>query len=500
MRKVKTIKLDIRNLVIITVIFFAFIIRLRNFNTSLIDSHYFRQTQTATVARNYYTQGIDLLKSDLDLFGQGKEKTLLLEFPLYEGLVAFLAKFIGFTDQLGKSVSIFFGITGGIILLKLVNDVTKNRNIAVFSAIFYYFAPLNIFYQQAFMIESTVVTLNILSLYLWNKYVTNHNPVWLYSATMITTFAMIHKIIYAPFLVMSIFFVLLSGKNTGLFHEKKIFICILVILLTSLSWQLYTDKINKQNNHEFYTLGNKDQQLWNFGTLKERLSLKSWNIRYLTILGSITKFTLFASLVGLIRIIFYRKYYLIILWFFSMVVYYLVFFRINSHLYYFMIAVPPISVLAAIGLDFMAIKVSDAARFKITKNAAYYGFVIIFLMIFCIKAWINSFPLFDILDMDIFYKIKMINSQLQENGYVIYVQPQYGWNSVFTYYSGRKGILVSQEELSENNIDKLYNQGYRYIAIIGTNSFDNELLYIKDDLAVKHKILTDLKDLKIIKI
>ena len=46
----------------------------------------YRQAQTATVAKNYYHDGINLFTAELDVLGVGPEKNLLLE-TYYEIIV-----------------------------------------------------------------------------------------------------------------------------------------------------------------------------------------------------------------------------------------------------------------------------------------------------------------------------------------------------------------------------------------------------------------------------
>src|SRR3989344_5337350 len=89
-------------LVILTIIFLAVNVRLKNINQPLVDSHYFRQTQTATVVRNYNRHGIKIISPELDILGIGKEKVLILEFPFYQVIVASLSKIFGFSDSLGR--------------------------------------------------------------------------------------------------------------------------------------------------------------------------------------------------------------------------------------------------------------------------------------------------------------------------------------------------------------------------------------------------------------
>ena len=57
--------------VVVVVMLFAYLVRVNHINLPLLNSHYFRQTQTATVAQNFYRDGTDLLHPKLDVFGIG---------------------------------------------------------------------------------------------------------------------------------------------------------------------------------------------------------------------------------------------------------------------------------------------------------------------------------------------------------------------------------------------------------------------------------------------
>src|SRR3989337_4340397 len=87
--------------------------RLYLITNPLLDNHFSGQTQTATVARNYYLNGFDLLKSELDIFGTGREKYLTMEFPLYQNLVAGIYYLFGPNDCWGRAVSAAAGFTAG---------------------------------------------------------------------------------------------------------------------------------------------------------------------------------------------------------------------------------------------------------------------------------------------------------------------------------------------------------------------------------------------------
>ena len=97
----------------------------------------FRQAQTATVALNFYKEGINPFKSQLDIFGMGKEKYLTLEFPLYQMIVAVLYRLFGVSDIWGRLVSVVFGFIGSIYLYLIVIALLKNTRLAVLAVFFF---------------------------------------------------------------------------------------------------------------------------------------------------------------------------------------------------------------------------------------------------------------------------------------------------------------------------------------------------------------------------
>ncbi len=439
----------------------AIFVRLRNIGKPLLDAHFFRQTQTATVTRNFVRSGIDVFHTKLDLFGTGKEETLLLEFPLYQLNVAIVSSFFGFSDSLGRAVSIFWGMLGGLVLYLIVNEIFKNKFISIISTVFYLFAPLNIYFQQTFMIESTVVTLHLLSLYFWIKYAQKPNSIGLLLNIIFTSLAFIQKSVYAPFLILPIICTRFSFPKTKKFITKSWIIGLIIPILCLLIWQSYVNVTNIANGHMNFSLEDAGQQLWNFGTIYDRLSVSLWLVRLNAIFGSLTKLFIAAFISGLIYIFSRKNKRTIFLyvWLFSFFCYYLIFLRIQSHEYYFMIIIPVLSIVASSGLYYGVKLFTD-------KKIIYTGIIAIYLAIFIMKGYQNSLPFFN-LNENLGNDLKIINNYLRVKGLVLYVLPQYDWNSVWTYYTDRKGLIIGANDLNEDLITGLKNTGYKYIVLYG---------------------------------
>lgn len=460
-------------ILVLFIVLISFFSRITNLTAPLLDAHYFRQTQTATVARNFFVDGVDFLHTRIDIFGVEESQILLLEFPFYQATVAVISHLTGFSDSIGRLISIFFAISSGVVLMLLIYRLFKDKNIALSAFVFFLFAPLNIFFQQTFMIESTVVGLHIFSLYAWIRYLEDQTNRWYICALLLTILAFLQKSVYAPFLAFPILFLGLS-RDSKHFKVKTI-LALTFAGLILIAWSLYVDQTNTLNGNSYFTSSNQGFRLWHFGTLLERFSLDIWKTRINAINGYITKLFLLAFLAGLGYLLrnFHKKYLFLLVWLISMISYYLIFFRIQSHDYYFMIILPVISIIASIGLVSFANFMSLLLAKIYNKRLIFYSIIFLYLLVFSVKGYKNSKPYFS-LDYNLRDDINIMKKELKENGNVIFVFDEYDWNSVYTYYLQRKGLAFAKINFNPNVLPKYQEQGYKYIIFYGVSG-DEEI-------------------------
>jgi len=458
----------IYSILVILILVASFFTRSGYLDEPLLNAHYFRQTQTATVAKNYYLDGIDLFHPKLDIFGVGEKQILVLEFPLYQAIVAIFSHVFGYSDRIGRLVSIFFGLSSGYVLLLLVNKITKRKIFGLISLVFFMFSPLNIFFQQSFMIESTVIALQIFSLFTWWKFSEKGRNSWLLMSIVVTAAAFLQKSVYAPFVILPILAITYKKlRETWEFRSKFIFGMISCLLILFL-WQRYADNTNEIHGHTFFTSSNQGLFLWNFGTIKERLEFGIWIGRLRLIQNDITKIISPFFLVGIIKLIKDRsKGYLIwICWLVSMIIYYLLFFRIQSHDYYFMPIIPIICIFASYGLVYIfSINVFGKINWKYLSIYRYI-LIALLLIFYMYKGYLNSRPFFYI-DYNMQNKLELMKKSMNKTGSVLFVIPNYDWNSVYSYYTGKKGLIIGASDYTSQQINNLKKQGYRYIVLDG---------------------------------
>src|SRR3989338_394070 len=469
----------------ITLILIVVPFRLYHLTYPILDSFNFRQAQTATFALNFYKHGINLFRTELDIFCIGRQKYLTLEFPIYEALVAVLYKLLFVSDIWGRLVSITFGFIGAWYLYKIVGLLIRNKKIAVYSIFFFIFAPLNMFYQRAFMIEPTIIALLLAGTFYYLEWVNYQDRKSYFLALLLLTFGFMHKGLYGPFwLLPMVMYYLKKNSFKQIFSFKFLFV-ILVPLILLFWWQHHVNSINTYAGHVFFTLTNPGQIEWNFGFFTDRLSASEWSFRLHQVLNGIfLKPGLIFFIIGLFVVKKIDKSNFFLFWIISQFIYFVTLFRIQQQNYYQTIMVPAFSVLMAIGLSLTTDVINRKIRI-IFKNKRLHFYVSRLMILFLFstliyKSWINTLPSFFV-DWDWYQRLQAVKQVLPYNAYGILVTPGVDWNSVYTYIPDRKMLQTSIENITQENLLKWQNLGYSFLIL---HEYDKYQDYFAKELKV----------------
>ena len=464
----------------------------------ILDAHNFRQTQTATIALNFYKNGINLFQSELDIFGLGVKRYLTLEFPLYEALVSIFYRTLFFSEIWGRMLSVVAGYIGAWYLYKLVKLLTEKRNVAFFSSFFFLFAPLNMFYQRTFMIEPMVVAFLLAGLYYaccWINFVKRKD--WFF-AVIFLALGFIKKGIYGPFWFLPIGAYFIRRHSLKSLLSLQFIALIIFPLITLYFWQSHVNYINTVNGHGYFTTVSSGQLEWNFGTIADRLTWSMWQVRLWQILnGILLKPGFILFLVGLVSLIKMKSSSFFYAWIFSQLIYFAAFFRIQSHNYYQMVLIPAFSVFMSAGL----VKIMDVI--KTTGRSKYFIsniLLCIFCLIFVYKAWVNTLPSYYI-DWAWHKRLLLVRETISSFNAGLLVTPGYDWNSVYTYMPGKKMLLVVPEEIDDKSLLKWKKLGYDFLLIHEPEKYD---VYFREKglnssikLLEKHKQLLSIEEFRI---
>lgn len=468
-------KIFSEHLVLLALVLISLPARLYHYTYPIADSFYFRQTQTATFALNFYKQGINLFQTELDMFGIEKERFLVLEFPVYEALVASLYKLFFFNEIWGRVVSIAAGYAGAYFLFRITLLLIKRQDLAFFSAFFFLFAPLNIFYHRSFMIDPTIIAFLLAGFYFSLRWIIHPHIKTLVVAIILLSFGFIQKGLYGPFWLLPITSLYLQKYSIKNALRPSFLALIIIPAGVLLLWQQYMNSTNISHGQLFFTTIDSGHLEWNFGLLRDRLSLPMWTMRIHQLLNGI--FLKPGVLLFIIGLFAYRKLdktYTFYIFLLSQVIYFIVLFRIQAQNYYQLVMIPAFSVFLGVGFS----RVREILRNIIWRTYPKRNtirvlsaiIISLFLSFYIWKSWQNTLPSFFI-NWDWLASIQNVEKILPGKSVGVFVTPGYDWNSAYSYYLKRKLLAVSIEDVSPERVRQWESTGYSFIILYDFDSY-----------------------------
>ncbi|GEM_PF-1858327 len=448
-------------------------------NDPILDTYSFRQTQTATIARNFYRHGINLWKTELDIFGPGEEKYFVLEFPLYQATVAIIYKIFGVNPAWGRIVSIFMGYSGAVFLFLLMRMYTRDLSLSCLTIFVYLGIPINLHFNRTFIMDPMVVTLTLAFLYFFSAAVlTNSLLLWV-MGLITASLSFLHKGIYGPFFLLPVVYLCFSER-----HRLKNWWLLILSFSLPLAllflWYLHAAGINLATGHGDHTLGDPAYRIWNFGLWKDRFSWQMWQPRLINLYPEfLTPVTVIPSAVGLFRLTELKNREFFIMLLSSSLIYFVTIFRLQDCHYYQLLITPIAAVLCAHGL------VTLGSFFPNRKQRNF------FLTLFTLLFLASSIPLayrYRFFQPEVLEVAEFVKSHTHPEEAVIYCLPEYDWNSQYVYYSERKGIVLESCALQAARINSLKRKGYGLIVLLDWQKYL--------DLNKKHRFLQGLPLLK----
>jgi len=262
-------------------------------DSNLLLMHSFRQTQTA-ITVSALLKGGPWLAYETPVLGP--PWSIPFEFPLYQWIVALVVKTGWFhINQAGRLVSelFFFSALYPLFQILALLQISKKQRYIILAI--FCISPQYLFWSQTFMIESAALALSIYFLwltFLCREMIDSNRIDWLVllSLSVVGSLAGLVKITtFFSFLggavVITAVFAFGKYRRDG-FQRKKLQSLILVLTAIGLVpflavsvWTGYADSLKELNPlGKWLTSGTL--QVWNFGTLDQKLSLKTWSIFY----------------------------------------------------------------------------------------------------------------------------------------------------------------------------------------------------------------------------
>lgn len=256
----------------------------------------FRQTQTA-ISVDSLLHGASFFRYETPVLG--RPWAIPFEFPLYQGIVAFVIRLLGTRmEETGRAVSILFFYLCFFPLTSILHRL-RIRGIQVIPLLgIVLVTPVYIYWSRAFMIESAALFLSLMYLEQMFRLTLGESP-WQYrhmvgAAAFGILGGLVKVTTFAPYYVLGFGLALWQAwklNRGGEIRRPTIgaaaVLCGLLPVVFIDLWTSFADGVKAQNPLGA-GLTSKALHSWNFGTIAQRFQLHSYQVllqRSVTLIG-----------------------------------------------------------------------------------------------------------------------------------------------------------------------------------------------------------------------
>ena len=170
----------------------AFVVRLIGIDQAFIDPWSWRQSDVAAIARNYFENGFHFSRPQIDW--AGNERGFVgTEFPILPFVAAIFYKSAGVQEWIGRIQGVLFFVAALPFFFGLVRRIF-GEVVAVWATFFYAFAPLSIVASRAFMPDVPSLSLAIVGIYFFLRWVEEEKFRWLITSAVLVSLALLIKL------------------------------------------------------------------------------------------------------------------------------------------------------------------------------------------------------------------------------------------------------------------------------------------------------------------
>jgi len=345
-------------------------------NQPYVDHWSWRQNDVAAIARNFLENGFRFGNPQIDWAGDAAGY-VGTEFPILPFVAALCYKFAGVHEWIGRVQAVIFFAVSLPFFFLLIREIFGSTA-AVWATFFYSFTPLNVFAGRSFMPDVPSLSLAIVGLYFFLRWIQHGQSSSFFVAAIAISLSLLIKITniiaLAPLLYLVVAGIgdpgplktILTSRDHRSWLQLLLFIAI--TLVPSAVWYWHAHQIaQKFYPHHFFGAG---------GVRIENFSWY-WRIAQQTLTSSMTPVLSFMALIGIYLAPRSRYSRLFHWWLAAMVVFMIVVGYGNRHRWYQLPLVPIAAAFAGAACAFIGSKISSrvvAVTFSILLVSAFATF------------------------------------------------------------------------------------------------------------------------------
>jgi len=170
----------------------ALVVRLVGIDQPFIDPWSWRQSDVAAIARNYFENGFHFTRPQIDW--AGNERGFVgTEFPILPFVAAIFYKSFGVEEWVGRVQGVLFFVLALPFFFGLVRRIF-GAVVAGWATFFYAFAPLSIVASRAFMPDVPSLSLAIIGMYFFLRWIEEERFRWLILSAVLISLALLIKV------------------------------------------------------------------------------------------------------------------------------------------------------------------------------------------------------------------------------------------------------------------------------------------------------------------
>ena len=357
----------------------AVAVRFMLINQPYVDHWSWRQSDVAAIARNYSKNGFRFAYPQIDWAGNARGY-VGTEFPILPFTAAICYKIAGVHEWIGRIQAVVFFAVSLPFFFLLVREIFGSTA-AVWATFFYSFAPLNIFAGRSFMPDVPSLSLAIIGLYFFLRWVEDDKSAQCFIAALAVSLSFLIKItsivVVVPIVYLECADMSALSKAATCRRSPKLLIFTVIALIPSAAWYWHAHQMaEKFYPHHFFGAG---------GVRIEHFSWY-WHIARQTVISSLTPLLSFMALIGIFVARRSRYSRLFHWWLAAMLIFLIVVGYGNRHLWYQLPMVPIAAAFAGTACAFIGS--------KIPSRVVAVTFSILLVTIFATFSYIDVRPFY----------------------------------------------------------------------------------------------------------
>ena len=473
----------------------GFLTRLINITQPILEVTGWRQCYTASIARNFYYNGMNIFYPQISYGGNTEGYIGGTEFNLYPFTVALLYKYFGVHEYLGRLVSIIAFCGGAFFLYKLTRKYAGNTT-GLLTLLFYTLNPYIFFYSRSFQPESTMLFFSITMLYFFSEWI-DREGWWRFSLmTLCATLAFLVKL---PTICLGLPLVYLCLKKYKLnfLTQWKLWLFVALSFIPTFLWYKHSQYVGSINNISLNSLSFSYYMKYSVYFLTslpfyEKVFYAEVFEKDLIYIGGVF------FVLGIIFTLKKREFRYIHYWLLAIIIYFILAAKeVEWHTYYTIPIIVPASIFIGYAIS-NSLKLITTYKLtgikKITLQALFVAMIVAFPLIGYHK--ITGRYKAKRLEKD--YPVQIAGKIVDETSLKIDLIIGCIWGGPeLLYYSNRRGWAMNSNSCSIESIESYRQKGAGYFVTTKQDVIDSSVLeYLKN----KYEVIKATNDYLIVKL